>query len=227
MILLARFQILTNSPEYLTGEATEGEKESQQDGILVKQEGGEEEDKDNEVQEVKQVKDDNPRYLTLKELSKSFQNRKRKIVKSPQVKKKFIPSNFVQNNTENTVIYSEPVGSKNKFYTTTTQYEENEEERIDRDDFNECKMENVRAEHEKLITETEMLKLKRNKIVKDISRLDVEKSKLYLEIELIKEKKKCTNMKVMCLENEYQTRELQNEKLRLEIAKLKFELNEN
>ena len=55
--------------------------------------------------EVKQPKDETPRYLTLKELSKSYQNRKRKIVKSPQVKKKFIPANFVQNNSENTVIY--------------------------------------------------------------------------------------------------------------------------
>lgn len=63
--------------------------------------------------------------------------------------------------------------------------------------------------------------------MKDISKLDAEKSKLFLEIELIKEKKKSLNMKIMCLENEFQTRELQNEKLRLEIAKLKFELNEN
>lgn len=222
-------QVIDAGDAPVEGEAMEGEKESHQDAILVKQEGGggggEEEDKEHD-QEAKQTKDDHPRYLTLRELSKDFQSRKRKTVKSPQVKKKFIPSNFVQNNTENTVIYSEPV-SKKKFYQTATTYEENEEEKLDREDVNECKLENIRAEHEKLITETEMLKLKRNKIVKDISRLDVEKSKLYLEIELIKEKKKSVNMKIMCLENEYQTRELQNEKLRLEIAKLKFELNEN
>lgn len=80
----------------------EADKEIQPDAVLVKQEGTEEEEK---AAEVKQVKEENPRFLTLKELSKSFQNRKRKLVKSPQVKKKFIPSNFVQNNTENAVIY--------------------------------------------------------------------------------------------------------------------------
>ena len=109
----------------------------------------------------------------------------------------------------------------------STSYEENEEEIMERDDYAECKRENARAELEKLITETEMLKLKRNKIVKDISKLEVEKNKLCLEMEVIKEKKKSVSMKIMCLETEFQTRELQNEKLRLEIAKLKFELNEN
>ncbi|KAL0276301.1 UNVERIFIED_CONTAM: hypothetical protein PYX00_003899 [Menopon gallinae] len=210
----------TSVEGYLTSEVPEAEKEIQADAVLVKEESTEEEN----TAEVKQVKEENPRFLTLKELSKSFQNRKRKIVKSPQVKKKFIPSNFVQNNTENAVIYSEPV-NKNRIYPTG--YEETEEEKVDRDDYTRCKIENARAEHDKLITETEMLKLKRNKIVKDISKLDAEKSKLFLEIELIKEKKKSLNMKIMCLENEFQTRELQNEKLRLEIAKLKFELNGN
>lgn len=119
---------------------------------------------------------------------------------------------------------TEPI-NKNRVYSSTG-FEENEEE-VEGDDYVECKKENARAELEKLITETEMLKLKRNKIVKDISKLEVEQAKLCLEIEVIKEKKKSVSMKIMCLETEFQTRELQNEKLRLEIAKLKFELNEN
>ncbi|EEB19992.1 paramyosin, putative [Pediculus humanus corporis] len=205
--------------EYLTGDATDSDKVVQPEEVMVKQEID-----DEKTQEIKQIKEETPRYLTLKELSKSFQTRKRKVIKTPPIKKKFIPNNYVQTNAENAVLYTEPLG-KNRVYTSG--YEENEEEIMERDDYAECKRENARAELEKLITETEMLKLKRNKIVKDISKLEVEKNKLCLEMEVIKEKKKSVSMKIMCLETEFQTRELQNEKLRLEIAKLKFELNEN
>lgn len=89
-----------NLTEYLTGETAEAEKDIQPEEVLVKQET-----EDDKTQEMKQVKEETPRYLTLKELSKSFQTRKRKIIKTPPIKKKFIPNNYVQANTENTVLY--------------------------------------------------------------------------------------------------------------------------
>ena len=86
--------------EYLTGDATDSDKVVQPEEVMVKQEID-----DEKTQEIKQIKEETPRYLTLKELSKSFQTRKRKVIKTPPIKKKFIPNNYVQTNAENAVLY--------------------------------------------------------------------------------------------------------------------------